>query len=88
MNTCPDLNTITDWFHDAKPGDKVCYHEGDLANDMVRKGLPGEREQLASAAEAARYVANLAVSGHVHLVQRRLGDGQFAYIAVRSRKEL
>ncbi len=66
------------WARDARVGERLAYHRGFLAMDTVRDTL--DAAALALVARAAR---GLAASGEVGLVQRRLGDGAYEYLAVR-----
>jgi hypothetical protein len=70
------------WVGAAAPGDRLEYHRGHLAVDIVPviSKLP-ERDRTALKTLAARaYWA--AEQGLVHLVQERLGPDLFAYIAI------
>lgn len=70
------------WFGAAVPGDRIVYHRGFLAVDaspLTSKVPDAERRALLRVAERA---LQLAQDGLVHLVQRRMGDGDFTYLAV------
>jgi hypothetical protein len=60
------------WHSRARPGDQAVYHVGYLAKDRFESTIE----------ELANTVMVLAESGMVIPVQRRVGDGKFAYIAV------
>ena len=71
-----------EWLSAAAPGDTLQYHEGYLSIDASRSSgrLPeGPRVELMQVAHRAWLAAQ---RGHVHLVQRRIGDNTFAYLAV------
>lgn len=70
------------WYGSAVPGDRIVYHRGFLAVDAspLTSTVPdAERRALLRVAERA---LQLAQDGLVHLVQRRMGDGDFTYLAV------
>ena len=70
------------WFGAAVPGDRIVYHRGFLAVDAspLTSIVPdAERRALLRVAERA---LQLAEDGLVHLVQRRMGEGDFTYLAI------
>ncbi len=70
------------WFGAAVPGDRIVYHRGFLAVDAspLTSIVPdAERRTLLRVAERA---LQLAEDGLVHLVQRRIGEGDFTYLAI------
>lgn len=70
------------WFGSAVPGDRIVYHRGFLAVDAspLTSTVPdAERRALLSVAERALQLAD---DGLVHLVQRRMGEGDFIYLAI------
>lgn len=86
-NMPPDTTTLREinfcvWLGQARAKDTFIYHRGFLALDTsdVSRRLPAaDRLELCRLAKRARWAAE---QGLVHLVQRRHGDGEFAYIAV------
>ncbi len=70
------------WLSQAEPGETIEYHRGFLGIDRTPFGQPMSiiaRDDLnCLAARAMR----LAEQGLVHLVQRRLGEDAFSYLAV------
>jgi hypothetical protein len=81
------LNDVTIWFQEAKPGQKISYHVGNLAFDRyVAKGAsyhPSELEQKSSCCSASRFLMQQYINGNVILVQRRVERDVCEYIAVR-----
>ncbi len=80
LDTAPrvaDANGFGDWIATAKPGDVVEYHRGLLARD---RAMPKAHEidMLGAAAWQS------CTAGRVALVQRRIGDGVCAYLAIRT----
>lgn len=89
------------WLDRARPGDRLTYHRGHLARDRAaacwrhfqNPSAPPEQDTCAcSTCDARRElsaVADLAwlaaEDGAVHLLQRRHGPDNYAYIAVRAR---
>jgi hypothetical protein len=70
------------WVGAATPGDRLEYHRGHLACDIVPviSRLPdSERTALKAMAARAWWAAEQRL---VHLVQERLGPDLFAYIAI------
>jgi hypothetical protein len=70
------------WVGSAAPGDRLEYHRGFLAVDIVPaiSKLPEpERAALKTLGARAWWAAEQRL---VHLVQERLGPGSFAYIAI------
>jgi hypothetical protein len=75
MNLCA-------WLSQAEPGDALEYHRGFLVLDIdPRIGglLIGDCVELAQLASRARWAERRRL---VHLVQRRLGDSLFSYLAI------
>jgi len=87
--SCPssiliDENGLCDWLADAKPGDSLVYYRGHLGHDRMpsTKALPEvQRRDLCHAAARIRQAAE---DGRVHLLQRRHGDNDFSYLAIKS----
>lgn len=78
--------TARQWLDEAKPGQKLQYFEGFLAvgKDANGQQLPdAERRALASVADQLWRAAQRDL---VHLVQRRLGEDHFEYLAVARRQ--
>lgn len=66
----------------AAPGDELEYHRGFLVLDLTPFGSPMDGDARAELARVANRAFDLAERGFVHLVQRRIGVGAFAYIAI------
>lgn len=70
------------WAGEALPGEQMTYHRGFLAIDACPQSTALEataRLRLNGVAQTARWACE---KGLVHLVQRRLGPGRFAYLAL------
>lgn len=65
-----------DWLVAAAPGARVQYHRGVLASDLARR----DRAELRNLAEVVRLASAL---GDVMLIQRRYGEDDYGYLAVR-----
>ncbi len=81
-----DQTTARRWLSEAKPGQKLQYFEGFLAvgRDANGQQLPeARRRALASVADQLWRAAHRDL---VHLVQRRLGENHFEYLAVARRQ--
>lgn len=70
------------WLVQATPGDEAEYHRGFLVLDLTPFGTPMDREDRAELARVAGLALDLAERGFVHLAQRRVGPGVFAYMAI------
>ena len=71
------------WLDRATPGASVEYHRGLLARDRSPDSELREdvRRRVAEVADAA---CRAAEDGRVHLVQRRNGEFDFSYLAIKS----
>ncbi len=70
------------WLSQAEAGQALEYHRGFLVLDTdpaISKLPTGERLELKQLASRARWAADKRL---LHLLQRRLGDSEFSYIAV------
>lgn len=70
------------WIAQAEAGERLIYHRGFLAFDamaLLSDLSPARQRALRDVAAAALRAAEQDL---VHLVQARLGPGQFAYIAI------
>ena len=89
--TAVDRHPLTEaalcaWIGRAEPGDQLVYHTGFLAIDSAaesRFGTPAERKALRLVADRAWQLAH---DGAVHLLQRRDGPGEYAYIVIVRRR--
>lgn len=83
MRLVVNLADLKEWFRSAHIGKPFEYHRGYLAMDRVPGSRLGEegRKELDRVADA---VLDMADAGHVHLVQRRHGSGDYSYLAVIS----
>jgi hypothetical protein len=76
---------LCDWIASARPGERVEYYRGLLARDRMPSAQAlTDRDRLGLVALAKRAM-QVAEDGGVVLVQRRHGDGDYSYIAVRAR---
>ncbi|CAM3583475.1 hypothetical protein TH8_08875 [Thalassospira profundimaris] len=70
------------WLTQAAPGDEFEYHRGFLVLDITPFGSPMDGEARAELARVSDRAFDLAERDFVHLVQRRIGPGAFAYLAI------
>jgi hypothetical protein len=76
---------ICDWLGTAFPGDRIEYHRGHLAVDQAH-GLSSLRDaDCRRLSRVARRALIFAEEGRAHLVQRRHGDGDYSYLAIKAR---
>lgn len=82
-----NINEVNDWWQKAQPGDSFVYHVGSLCDDKHSHNwstlTKDEQKRLASINMAASFLLKAAERGQCHLVQRKLGDRHYEYIAVR-----
>ncbi len=64
----------------ARPGHQIIYHSGHLAFDRLKERAARSIDFIAWSA------MNLEERGYVALVQKRNGEGDYDYIAVRTKK--
>lgn len=75
-----------DWLATAQSGQPVEYYRGLLLHDRMPSSTTLQpRDRIALVALAKR-AAQAAADGRVLLVQRRHGDADYSYIAVRARQ--
>jgi hypothetical protein len=70
------------WLGQATPNDALEYHRGFLVLDVdahISRLANSDRLELIQLASRARWAADRRL---VHLVQRRLGENQFSYLAI------
>lgn len=67
------------WVNDAKRGQSVVYHSGNLQFDRADNGGPAFRQVN----RLADFAYESYQRGHVELKQRRVSDGVCAYMATR-----
>jgi hypothetical protein len=74
-----------DWVAGALPGQRIEYYQGLLGHDRMpsAQALP-EHDRLALVALAKRAL-QLAEDGRILLVQRRHGEGEYSYTAIKTR---
>ncbi|MGD9924056.1 MAG: hypothetical protein AB7V13_21835 [Pseudorhodoplanes sp.] len=70
------------WLSQAAPNDALEYHRGFLVLDIdprISVVANGDRLELIQLASRARWAAKKEL---IHLVQRRLGENRFSYLAI------
>ena len=74
------------WFAKAAPGEKIEYHRGHLVIDRVN-GFSSLSEKARRELHAiASHVASLADEGRLVLAQRHLDEGEFSYLAIKTKQ--
>jgi hypothetical protein len=76
---------LCDWLGSAFPGDVIEYHRGHLAVDQVPALSPLSEGDCRRLSRLARRALIFAEEGRAHLVQRRHGDGDYSYLAIKAR---
>ena len=70
------------WVGQASPGDVLEYHQGFLALDRSPRGDAFRDRERAALGRMASQAMRLAEHGLVHLLQRRVRDERFSYLAI------
>lgn len=78
-----DFNT---WLDHAQPGDRLEYHRGHLGVDRVRGFSHLHEKSRRELCAVADRVASLADEGRLVLVQGRVGDSLFSYVALKTKQ--
>lgn len=71
------------WVSDAKPGDRIVYYTGHLSRDRLPHNEGYSEAIRRKIGELGNSAWMLGDENWVHLVQRRVSYGCWAYIAVR-----
>jgi hypothetical protein len=74
------------WLRHARPGDAFEYYRGLLGPARCSLGPIKAERQRRALERLAETAWDLAESGRVHLVQRKLGPGSFSYLAIARAK--
>ena len=83
-----DENGFVDWLIDAQAGAGAAYYRGNLAYDRcecTKVHSPEKRRRLISIAKRALAAE---ADGLVRLVQRRVSENDYVYLAVRASQDL
>ncbi len=80
----PHINEIDlcGWLSQAEPGETLEYHRGFLGVDRTPLGQSMSLKDRIDLIDVAERAMRLAEQGLVHLVQRRIADDTFSYLAV------
>lgn len=80
-----DEANLCDWIAHAAPGATMLYFRGYLASDRLPSRTPFREEDRKRLVSVAKRAMQAAEAGLVHLVQRRHGPLDYAYLAVKAR---
>ena len=72
------------WVGRAEAGARIEYHHGHLSVDRSHETTSLDEKTRQSLAKVADRAFALAGKGLLILVQRRLGEGQFSYLAIKA----
>jgi hypothetical protein len=78
--------TFCAWLGAAAPGEAITYHRGALARDTCPQLNLLSLDERVRVARLSSRALKLAEAGLLHLVQRRHGFEDFAYVAIASPK--
>jgi len=73
------------WLAMATPGNATVYHRGHLGRDRCRSTTALSERDRQWLIALSRQALLAAEADRVHLLQRRHGDGDYSYIAVKAR---
>ena len=73
------------WLAKAMPGDATVYYRGHIGRDRCRSTSALSERDRQVLAMLARQALLATEDGRVHLLQRRHGDGDYSYLAVKAR---
>jgi hypothetical protein len=76
------------WLAMAMPGSANVYYRGHLGRDRCRSTTALSERDRQGLIALARQAMSAAKDGRVHLVQRRHGDDEYSYLAVKSHQRL
>ena len=88
LSAIVEENGFVDWLIDAEPGEALVYYRGHLSHDRMPSvtGLTDHDRRKLS--DVANRVLSTESMGLVIPVQRRVGDHDWLYLAVRTRGAL
>ena len=72
------------WLKNAQPGSLIEYHRGHLCVDRAPKLSASGNQTQTELNRLANHAMRAAERDLVHLVQRRHGDGDYSYLAIKS----
>jgi hypothetical protein len=75
-------NALCDRLAEAQAGDVITYHVGMLARDRAPQTQVLSPDRCRDLGAVADRALKLAEAGWVHLVQRRMGEERFTYLAI------
>jgi len=82
--TLVDENEFVDWLIEARPGERIVYYRGHLAHDRAPSAQVLDGRSRTTIQTVARRVMATTETGLVLPVQKRMGIGDFLYIAVKA----
>ncbi len=74
------------WLEAAKAGDRTKYHRGHLVVDRINGFSRLHEKRRRELCVIADRAASLADEGRLVLVQRRLDEGEFSYLATKTKQ--
>ena len=80
-----DSDQLAAWIATSNPGESIVYHNGFLSRDRQRILNDAEGAVIDKIRRVAEMAWMFAGIGQVSLVQRRIGELMYDYIAIRRR---
>ena len=81
-----DAAAFAAWLEAAHPGSRITFHRGHLSVDRQQRPHAPHNPARATLDRLAARAMRASGQGLVHLVQRRHGDADYSYIAIRARR--
>ncbi len=81
-----DAEAFAAWLRAAHPGSRITFHRGHLSVDREKRPDAADAETRAALDRLAGRAMQASGQGLVHLVQKRHGDADYSYIAIRARR--
>ena len=73
------------WLEAAHPGSRITFHRGHLSVDRAPRPDAADAEARAALNRLANRAMRASAQGLVHLFQKRHGEADFSYLAIRTR---
>ena len=81
-----DVAGFEGWLRAAHPGSRITYHRGLLCVDRQQRPHAPHDPARAELNRLADRAMRASAQGFVHLFQKRHGDADFSYLAIRTRR--
>lgn len=83
-----DENGFCDWLVDAMPGATLAYYRGHLGRDRMPSAKVLAEPLRRQVVEMAGRVHQAAVEKRIYLLQRRHGENDYSYVAIKAGQKI